>query len=166
MTDRDLQIVSALASGMTGTEAAEAFGISRRSVFRAASRVRDGARHLTREERPQRAPEATKRRDTNTSPAMMRAVVAALEERRVRPVGQRSGPVVAERCPRCSGRVLRERGEDGERDDACLACGYRPHDALTPEQHAAMVAERNGYDDSGVRRKQRVSGPRLVGGAS
>ena len=53
--------------------------------------------------------------------------------------------------------MVRALEADGERDDHCLACGGRP--GLTPEQHAAMVAERNGYDDSGVRRKQRGRGP-------
>jgi len=66
-------------------------------------------------------------------------------------------------CPRCGGTVIVAREAGGQRDDHCLACGWRPG-GLTAEQHAAIVAERNALDASGKRR--RVVPPRMTGGVA
>ena len=130
--DRDQQIASALASGMPAAQVAESVGLARRSVWRAAERVRKGERLLTREERSQRTSDGK-----NTNPAMMRAVVAALEEGRVRPVGQRARQEPPERCPRCGGTVIADRDEDGDLDAYCLACSHRVR-SLTAEEADAL----------------------------
>ncbi|MCK9497136.1 MAG: hypothetical protein M0R75_16815, partial [Dehalococcoidia bacterium] len=120
--DRDQQIASALASGVPAAQVAESVGLAKRTVWRAAERVRKGERLLTREERSRLVSEG---RAEGIAPSAMRAVVAALEERRVRPVGQRAAREVPERCPRCGGTVIAEYDEDGDLDAYCIACGRR-----------------------------------------
>lgn len=156
--DRDQQIASALASGMPVAQVAESVGLARRSVWRAAERVRKGERLLTPEERSQRTSEGK-----NTNPAMMRAVVAALEERRVRPVGQRARQQASARCPRCGGTVLAERDEEGVLDPVCVACGRRAS-ALTPEEAAALLRADEAAEASRMNSLgRRSNGPRRRG---
>lgn len=150
--DRDQQIASALASGMPAAQVAESVGLARRSVFRAAERVRKGERLLTPQERARLVSEGRKA-DTNTSPAIMRAVAAALEEGRVRPVGQRARQQASARCPRCGGTVIAEYDEDGDLDPVCLACGRRAN-APTPEQVAALRSDMDPiHEETGRRRR-------------
>lgn len=150
--DRDQKIVAALASGVPAARVAETIGLSKRSVWRAAERVREGKRLLTPQERARLVSEGRKA-DTNTSPAIMRAVVAALEEGRVRPVGQRAHQEPPERCPRCGGSVIAEYDEDGDLDPVCLACG-RHTNAPTPEQVAALRSDMDPiHEETGRRRR-------------
>ncbi|MCK9496967.1 MAG: hypothetical protein M0R75_15955 [Dehalococcoidia bacterium] len=157
--DRDQKIVAALASGVPAARVAETVGLSKRSVWRAAERVREGKRLLSPQERARLVSEGRKA-DTNTSPAIMRAVAAALEEGRVRHVGQRAAREVPERCPRCGGSVIAEHDEDGDLDAYCIACGRRTG-APTAEEAEALRRELHEADFVTVKRS---NGPRRNGG--
>jgi len=90
------------------------------------------------------------------------AVAAALEEGRVRPVGQRAHQEPPERCPRCGGTVIADRDEDGDLDAYCLACSHRVR-SLTAEEAAALRAE---LDEASRRVNvlgRRSNGPRRRG---
>ncbi|MCK9496152.1 MAG: hypothetical protein M0R75_11745 [Dehalococcoidia bacterium] len=81
------------------------------------------------------------------------AVAAALEEGRVRHVGQRAHQDPPERCPRCGGTVIAEYDEDGDLDPVCLACG-RHTNAPTPEQVAALRSDMDPiHEETGRRRR-------------
>ncbi|MCK9495228.1 MAG: hypothetical protein M0R75_06995 [Dehalococcoidia bacterium] len=88
------------------------------------------------------------------------AVAAALEEGRVRHVGQRARQEPPERCPRCGGTVIADRDEDGDLDAYCIACGRRVN-APTAEQAEAMRRELHDADFVTVKRS---NGPRRNGG--
>lgn len=67
------------------------------------------------------------------------------------------------RCPKCAGRVFRERDQWGNDDTHCLACGWRRVPTYTEEQKERISAFM--IQDKRIRGARRISaGKTLAGG--